>query len=216
MDQNDDPTTDRSVIERPTSRHGRSRRLVAVATGTTIALGGGGIAYAATTEPTPTPSTTTPSEVTPDEDHPEGDRPHGPGGGFVGAGGFGVLHGELVVETEDGTYETVATQRGAIDEITDDSVTVTSEDGYTATYILDAEALETAHHGLATDPADLAAGDEVMVLAKVDGATATVQRLVDLANLPVWPGPGGPRGEHPSDATPPDAGTETAPDTATS
>ena len=67
------------------------------------------------------------------------------------------------METEDGTYETVATQRGTIDEITDDSVTVTSEDGYTATYVLDADALEPEDRGPMTDPADLAAGDEVMV-----------------------------------------------------
>ena len=187
----------------------RACRLAAVATGTTIALGAGGIAYAATTEPTPTPSNSAPGDTSPEDgtevapdDRADGDRPHGPHVGILGFGGM-PLHGEQVVETEDGTYETVATQRGTIDDITDDSLTVTSEDGYTATYVLDDSALEPDDRGPVTDPADLAVGDEVMVLATVDGTTSTVERLIDLADLPVPPGPGGPgerwHGEGPLD-----------------
>jgi hypothetical protein len=217
MDQPEQPTT----IEGPAQGHeairsdrSRSRRLVAVAAGTTIALGAGGIAYAATTSPTPaTSSSSTPSEAMPDQEDQDGGEFHGPGG-FVGHGDFGVLHGEMVVETEDGTYETVATQRGTIDEITDDSVTVTSEDGYTRTYVIDSTQLET-DRGPTADPADLAVGDEVMVMAKVDGSTATVRHILDLANLPERPMPGGPGWRGHGDG-PPAAGSETVPDTAPS
>lgn len=195
----------------------RSRRLVAVATGTTIALGAGGIAYAATSDPIPTPSNTAPDEVTPQDESEDPAAPehsidgHGPVGGFAG---FGALHGEYVVETEDGVYQTVATQRGTIDEITDDSITVTSEDGYTATYVLDADALDSADRpGPMADPADLAVDDEVVVTASVENTTATVTRLIDVATLPtVRPGPGhgGPRSEHLPDrdeSAPPDTET---------
>lgn len=199
--------TDPREIDRAAARpdRRRSRRLIAVAAGTTIALGAGGVAYAASGT-TPTPSDSAPAEVAP-EDLPDGVRPHG---GLMHAGAFGMVHGEMVVETDDGSYETVATQRGTIDEITEDSITVTSEDGYTATYVLDETALESDHPAMA-DPADLAAGDEVMVMAGVDGSTKTVRSLVDLANLPVWAGPGERAERFSGDKAP-----EAAPDTSAS
>jgi hypothetical protein len=202
----DDPATD-PIAAAPDRR--RARRLVAVAAGTTIALGGGGIAYAATTDQTPTP---TPSASTPEEF--EGRGPHGPhvaiGPGFGGM----PLHGEQVVETEDGTYQTIASQRGTIDEITEDTLVVTSEDGYTATYVLDADTLDGDDHpGPITDPADLAVGDEVMVMATIDSDTSTVHALIDLADLPDRPAFGGP-GPRLHDL--PDEDDETAPETATS
>ncbi|MDQ3449854.1 MAG: hypothetical protein M3455_02910 [Actinomycetota bacterium] len=45
---------------------------------------------------------------------------------------------------------------------------------------------ETEDRGPAVDVAELAAGDEVVmvVMATVDGSTSTVERLIDLANLP--------------------------------
>lgn len=208
MDETEDRTTDR--IESPPARR-RGRRLVAVATGTTLALGAGGVAYAASTDPTPTPSTSAPSDGVPGEDVPGVDRPpHGPEGSG-GFGGFGVLHGEAVVETADGSYGTVATQRGTVDSISDESITVTSEDGYTETYVLDPAALENDDRGPAVDVAELAAGDEVVVMATVDGSTSTVERLIDLANLPAWLGPGGPHGHHL-----PDSAGDVAPETAAS
>ncbi len=97
------------------------------------------------------------------------------------------------MESPDGGYETVATQRGTIDEISADSLTVTSGDGYSKTYVLDTSALDSSDRGPVTDPADLAVGDEVVVTASVDGTTATVTRVIDLANLPDHPmfdGPG--------------------------
>jgi hypothetical protein len=214
MDNPQDPTT-----EEPNLIRSRTRRLVAVATGTTLALGAGGIAYAATSDPTPAPSSSTPSDVTPDDesgeaapdfdgDHADGAWGHGPGVAF---GGVGALHGEFVVETSDGVYETVATQRGTIDEISADSLTVTSEDGYSKTYVLDSAALDSTDPGPVTDPADLAAGDEVVVTASVDGSTAMVTRVIDLANLPDHPPFGGPGGgPHGDRGAPP--GTEPTPD----
>ena len=74
---------------------------------------------------------------------------------------------------------------------------------------------ETEDRGPAVDVAELAAGDEVVVvavvMATVDGSTPTVERLIDLANLPAWPGPGGPHGHHL-----PDSAGDVAPATAAS
>lgn len=187
METPDQPTVERAELS-PERR--RSRRLVAVAAGITVALGAGGVAYAASTTPTPTPSTAAPSETTPDEESPFGNRPmHGPPGfigglgglgGIGGVVGFGVLHAELVVETADGTYETFATQRGTVDEVSEDSLTVTSEDGYSRTYVIEADSLVNSTRG---GIADVEVGDEVVVTAEVDGDTATARRVVDTTAL---------------------------------
>jgi len=193
------------------------RRVAAIATGTVIALGAGGIAYAATTDPAPSESTsspTAPAEVpnettpdsTPDTDRPDWGRGHhgpggGPGGHFGFSLGFGMpLHGEEVVESEDGVYETIATQRGTVDELSDDEVTVTSEDGFARTYALSADSLIEELPG---ELGDIAVGDDVMLVATVDGDTATVTGIADLGELPTMSG-----GHHdwdfnsPDDATP--------------
>ena len=71
---------------------------------------------------------------------------------------------------------------------------------------------ETEDRGPAVDVAELAAGDEVVVvMATVDGSASTVERLIDLANLPAWLGPGGPHGHHL-----PDSAGDVAPETAAS
>ena len=119
------------------------------------------------------------------------------------------LHGEQVLETADGVYETVATQRGTVDEVTSAELTVTSEDGYSRTYTLTAESLVDEWSG---DAVDLALGDNVMVVATVDGSVATAARAIDLDALPSMPdrssfgghGHGGPGWDRDSldDATP--------------
>ena len=49
------------------------------------------------------------------------------------------LHSESVVKKADGSFETVLTQRGTVDAVSETSVTVRSEDGFTQTYAVTAE-----------------------------------------------------------------------------
>lgn len=49
------------------------------------------------------------------------------------------LHSESVVKKADGTFETVLTQQGTVEAVSDTSVTVKSEDGFTQTYAVTAE-----------------------------------------------------------------------------
>ncbi|MEU4671294.1 hypothetical protein AB0F91_25755 [Amycolatopsis sp. NPDC023774] len=104
----------------------------------------------------------------------------GPGGftgrGFGGPGGFGgaaalrnALHGDFVVTDAGGGYTTERLQTGAITEISATSVTLTSKDGYKQTYVLDSSTQKSA-----TTPKT---GDNVTVIAKVNGTTATATSL---------------------------------------
>ncbi len=100
-----------------TRRFGRMPRAMMVG-GLTVglALGGAGIAFAATSGSS-TPSTTTPSKPAgPGPGHAyRGFRGFGPGGpvGFGGLGGLGrVLHGEFTTKAPSGGYRTVEVQVG--------------------------------------------------------------------------------------------------------
>lgn len=66
----------------------------------------------------------------------------GPGHGGYGPGRHGpakfgqMLHGESVVKLKDGTYSTQRTQVGEVTSTSATSLTVRSEDGFTATYVV--------------------------------------------------------------------------------
>jgi hypothetical protein len=108
----------------------------------------------------------------------------GPGGGGMGGGSGGgmaggpggamseALHGEYVVSDGDGGYTTELMQNGEVTEVSDTSITATSEDGYTRTYTVDPD---TVTGGLS----DIGTGDEVTIVASVSGDTATVSSVVE-------------------------------------
>lgn len=50
-----------------------------------------------------------------------------------------AVHGEFVVKGKDGKYVTTAAQRGAVTAVSPTSVTVRSEDGFTATYVINVD-----------------------------------------------------------------------------
>jgi hypothetical protein len=136
---------------------------------TTVA---GGVAWATTSaDPTPSPSASpsTPS-TTPDK----------PGKGGPGHRGQfmlgGALHGEFVVKKEDGTYQTVATQRGEVTAVSKESITVKSEDGYSRTYTLTEDTLvNAARDGID----DVKTGNSVTVFAVVADGKATATSVND-------------------------------------
>ncbi len=73
----------------------------------------------------------------------DGAARNGPPAGFGGPGGpvqsERTLHGESVVSDGKGGFRTELTQTGSITAASDSSITVRSVDGYSHTYVLDAD-----------------------------------------------------------------------------
>jgi hypothetical protein len=86
-----------------------------------------------------------------------------------------VLHAEAVVQTDDGV-RTLISQRGTITAIDDDSVTVSSTDGFTLTWTF-GEELRVIDRRRTVQPTDLAEGVEVGVAGAKDG-DRSVARLI--------------------------------------
>jgi hypothetical protein len=88
-------------------------------------------------------------------------------GGFGGPGGVmalaGALHGEFVVQTQAGGTQTERLQSGSVTAVAAGSLSVTSTDGFAATYVI----------GSDVDVSGIAVGDTVRVIATVDGDTVT-------------------------------------------
>jgi hypothetical protein len=167
-----------------------------------LAVGGLAVTAAAADDATPSPSA---SDGATDSGTQSGDRPgRGPGGhhgpGMGGPGGPAV-HGELVVETEDGVYATVLVQQGDVTAVSATSITVKSADGFSKTYAVSADS-EIHVDGADAAIGDVKVGDTVGVRATVSGSTATVDHL--MAGDPPARGEGrGPRGPAAeSDASP--------------
>jgi hypothetical protein len=96
------------------------------------------------------------------------DRGNGLGMMMRGATGLGnVQHGEFTVTGPDGKAATMTVQRGEVTKVSDTSLTVKSEDGFTATYAVSVDTRRTGAK-------DLATGDTVFVIAEKAGAKAVL------------------------------------------
>ena len=88
-------------------------------------------------------------------------------GGFGGRSGVmalaGALHGEFVVTAADGSTQTERLQNGTVAAVSAGSLTVTSSDSFSATYVI----------GTDVDVSTIAVGDTVRVVATVNGSTVT-------------------------------------------
>jgi hypothetical protein len=159
----------------------RKRSIKTIAIAAAVALGiagaGAGVVYAASGSTS---------------DSTQGQGPGGQGGmgggpgGQSGQGGMGLmnaLHGEFVVSDGNSGYTTELMQNGDVTAISDSSVTVKSDDGYTKTYTIESS----------TDVSDIATGDEVMVVATESGSTATVETISEAGTT----GQGGQMGQAP-------------------
>ena len=115
---------------------------------------------------------------------PGGPGGHGPGGhgpgdhGPGGPGGHGpmgdVLHGQLVVEQPDGTVVTEQVQEGEVTAVSATSISVKSTDGFTATYVINADTrLERDH----ADGTAAQVGDTAHIRGTVDGGTVTAENV---------------------------------------
>ena len=120
------------------------------------------------------------------------------------------LHSEGVVKNADGTFQTVLEQRGTVEAVSDSSITVKSEDGYSQTYTVNAETKikqvpAPAADGPSATPdggkrlkpadgtiADIATGSTVRIFGVKNGDQVTAERIVEGAGD--RPGPGLGRG----------------------
>jgi hypothetical protein len=91
-----------------------------------------------------------------------------------------MLHGEAVVQTDQGT-RTVVVQRGTVTEITSTSMTVKSADGFTLTWTF-GDPIHVIEHRTSIQPSAVAVGAQVGVAGTKDGDTP-------IARLVVIPGP---------------------------
>ena len=99
--------------------------------------------------------------------------PGGPGIGRLGPDGP-VLHGDLVVKNKDGKVVTIRVQSGKVTAAGSGSITVASSDGYTSTWILNADTRIRRDMQDAT-AANLVVGDTVAVRGEVVSGNATAK-----------------------------------------
>lgn len=87
-----------------------------------------------------------------------------------------VLHGDVVVQAKDG-YRTVVLQHGTVVSVSPTSLQLRSPDGFTATYVVNADTFIRKGHKSGQSSA-LAAGDSVLVHAARSGSTLTATRVL--------------------------------------
>jgi hypothetical protein len=147
-------------------------KIVAAGAGTVALIGGIGAGIAAadpTTSPTPTPTASATAKDKPADKHRDGL----PGRRALLAR---ALHGEATLGGEK--HRVVAFQRGVVQEVSATSLTVKSEDGFTATYVLNADT-KVAKQGDKSTISGIKNGDHVRVLALKDGSTLTAKAIGD-------------------------------------
>jgi hypothetical protein len=85
-----------------------------------------------------------------------------------------ALHGEVTLAGPQ--HRVIAFQRGPVDTISETSLTVTSNDGFTATYVVNADT-KVRKNKAAAALSDIHEGDRVRVIAAKAGSTLTAVRL---------------------------------------
>ena len=141
----------------------------------TVALAcgiGAGLAYA--DPPSPTPTTPTATQSPTPSARPK-HRDHLPGPRMKPLALLRrALHGEVTLAGEE--HRVVVFQRGPVEKVSDTSLTVKSEDGYTATYVVNADTM-VRKNGDKAKIADVKAGDRVLVVADKDGSALKAFRI---------------------------------------
>lgn len=153
--------------------------------GAALATGITGIASAADSTPGPASSSATATNDRPTD--ARGHHGRGGPGGMHGAPGMHALHSEAVVKAADGTISTVTSIRGTVTAVSETSITVKAEDGFSATYAIDSEtdvrtgvpkrpAADSAPASTSTI-ADVKVGDVASVHGTVTGSAATAAAI---------------------------------------
>lgn len=187
---------------------GRRGRIVGVGAGLAVAVAGVGVgaAYASSGSSAGAAagaaSTAAVQRVADSTTPPAGQAPKAPGDHHrppmrdralrLGAA---VEHGELVVKAKEGGTRTVSVQHGKVTDVSAGSLTVTSEDGFSWSYVLD-DKTHVRKDGQKATVSDLAKDDDVRVFAVVDGDKREARLVIDgHPQRPMRPGaPGAPAG----------------------
>ena len=158
----------------------KAAKMIAAGIGTVALAGaiGAGLAYAdpdptPTVNPSATPSASPTDKADPDKadrkDKADKDRRHP---GLLRR----ALHGEVTLRGEK--PRVVVFQRGVVETVSATAVTVKSEDGFTGSYLLNAETrVRKEKHEAALS--DIKPKDRVRVLATKDGSTLTAKAIRD-------------------------------------
>ena len=156
-------------------------RKVLVAGVSTAALAGGigaGLAYADTPtdgDPTTRPTATnTPADTTPTaepSDERDRRRPARRQLRFMAR----ALHGEVTLAGEK--HRVIVFQRGTVENANSESVTVKSNDGFVATYLL-SDDTKVREDRKDAGGSDIDASDRILVVATKDGSTLNARRVV--------------------------------------
>jgi len=105
----------------------------------------------------------------------------GPWGGFADAFGdmdvTDISHATVVLAKDGGGSQTVLVQKGAVTSVDGGSIALKSADGYAKTYTVDKDTKVNGDEKISS----VAKGEQVVVIAKEGGDTATV--VVDLTDL---------------------------------
>jgi hypothetical protein len=105
----------------------------------------------------------------------------GPWGGFADAFGdmdvTDISHATVVLAKDGGGSQTVLVQKGAVTSVDGGSIALKSADGYAKTYTVTKDTEVNGDEKIAS----VAKGEQVVVIAKEGGDTATV--VVDLTDL---------------------------------
>ncbi|MDQ0603986.1 transcription elongation factor [Streptomyces canus] len=163
--------------DRRRRRSVRGRAVTAAAAVTALALGGTVVAYAATSSGPDGGATPAASGSPSSSPHAPGER-HGPGWRF-GAGG-GAVHGEATVKDRDtGEWVVRVWQRGTVEKVDGDRVTVKSEDGVRWTWTVNADTTVVREGAKGSGADDLKLDETVHVAGtRSDGGTRTASHAV--------------------------------------
>jgi hypothetical protein len=91
-----------------------------------------------------------------------------------------VLHGSFVLPKAGGGTVTVEIQNGKVTSVSQSSITLRSTDGYTETYVVTGSTIVDAQRdGIGS----VKVGDQVWVIATVNGNTVTAVRVRDVSQI---------------------------------
>jgi hypothetical protein len=145
--------------------------IAAVTLSTLVLAGGVGVGIAAA-DPTPSPA-------------PSSSAPASPGASPTAKASKAKKHRDLTAKALHGEvtlggkqHRVVDFQRGTVDEANATSVTVTSKDGFHATYAV-VETTKVRKEKKAAAVGDVKPGDRVRVVAVEDGSTLQLKRIAD-------------------------------------
>lgn len=157
----------------------RTKTMVA-AGGVALVLAGTGAGIAAAqSSPPASPSSSAPNGAAPTTPAP---KAHSPGTKHDGHKGKGLLgkveHGEFTTHTKTGD-KVLDVRRGTVTDVNDKSITVTSTDGSSATYKIDATTTKVRKDKKEVPVSQILKNERVELLAVKAGDTTTAQHIGD-------------------------------------